>query len=66
MVDVIDMAITKLSAKGQIVVPKEMRKDMKKGEKLVIIKAGKQLIIEKVSEFISMSGEEFLKEIKKW
>lgn len=62
----IDMAITKLSAKGQIVVPKEMRKDMKKGEKLVIIKAGKQLIIEKVSEFISMSGEEFLKEIKKW
>lgn len=45
-----DIAITKMSSKGQIVIPAEMRKKIKKGEKLVIIKNGHQLIIEKVSD----------------
>ena len=40
-----------MSSKGQIVIPKEMRKDIKEGEKLVVIKAGNQIIIERVKDF---------------
>jgi AbrB family looped-hinge helix DNA binding protein len=46
----IDIAITKLSSKGQIVIPSEMRGNFSEGEKLVIIKNGKQLILKKVSD----------------
>ncbi len=44
------MAITKMSSKGQIVIPAEMREDIKEGEKLVIISNGHQLIIEKIAD----------------
>ena len=47
----IDIGVTTLSSKGQIVIPMEMRNDIKEGEKLVIIRNKNQLIIEKVSEF---------------
>ena len=46
-----DISVTTLSSKGQIVIPIEMRKDIKEGEKLVIIKNKNQLIIERISEF---------------
>jgi AbrB family looped-hinge helix DNA binding protein len=49
-IEMINVAITKLSSKGQIVIPSEMRDDFSKGEKLVIIKSGKQLILKKVSD----------------
>ena len=39
--------ITKMSSKGQIVIPVEMRKDIKEGEKFLIIKNGKQIILER-------------------
>jgi len=45
-----DIAITKMSSKGQVVIPSEMRKDFEEGEKLLIIKNGYQLIIKKASE----------------
>lgn len=45
------MSVTKLSSKGQIVIPVEMRKDIREGEKLVIIRNKNQIIVEKVSEF---------------
>jgi AbrB family looped-hinge helix DNA binding protein len=48
--DIMDIAITKMSSKGQIVIPAEMRKDVKEGEKLVIIKNKDQLILKKASE----------------
>ncbi len=44
-----DIAITKMSSKGQVVIPVEMRSGIAKGEKLIIIKAGHQIIMEKVS-----------------
>ena len=44
------LSTTKLSSKGQVVIPLEMRKDIKEGEKLVIIKHGKQIILKKASE----------------
>jgi AbrB family looped-hinge helix DNA binding protein len=42
-----EIAITKISSKGQIVIPAEMRKGLKKGDKMVIIQNEKQLILEK-------------------
>ena len=47
----IDIAITRLSSKGQIVIPSEMRNNFSKGEKLVIIKNEDQLILKKASDF---------------
>lgn len=45
-----EMAITKMSSKGQVVIPSEMRKDIKEGEKLLIIKNNNQLIMKKATE----------------
>ncbi len=42
-----EIATTKLSSRGQIVIPLEMRKDMKEGENLVIIKQGDNFLIKK-------------------
>ena len=46
----INIAITKLSSKGQIVIPSEMRGDFIVREKLVIIKNKEQLILKKASD----------------
>lgn len=46
----VNIAITKLSSKGQIVIPSEMRSGFKVGEKLVIIEDGNKLILKKVSD----------------
>ncbi|MBS3115891.1 AbrB/MazE/SpoVT family DNA-binding domain-containing protein [Candidatus Woesearchaeota archaeon] len=45
-----EIALTKMSSKGQIVIPSELREDMKEGEKLIIIKSDSQLILKKVTE----------------
>ncbi len=45
-----EMAITKMSSKGQIVIPQEMRKGIKKGDQLVVIRGKKQLILKKASD----------------
>ena len=41
--------ITKMSSKGQVVIPADMREDIKEGEKLLIIKSGNQIILKKAS-----------------
>ena len=46
-----DIAITKMSSKGQVVIPTEMREDISEGEKLLVIKTDHQLIMKKVDEF---------------
>ena len=87
-----NIGITKISSKGQIVIPQDMREGLSEGEKLVVIKNGQQIILKKMDdfdknleedlefakrteeawksydrgEFISMDGDDFLKEIKKW
>jgi len=58
------MAITKMSSKGQIVIPAEMREGIAEGEKLVIISNGHQLIIEKIKD-MNESLKEDLKFAKK-
>ena len=47
--DAID--IIKVSSKGQVVIPLEMRKDLKEGDKLVIIKNKNQIILKKADAF---------------
>ena len=45
-----DVAITKMSSKGQVVIPSEMRKGISEGEKLVIIQNKDQIIMKKASK----------------
>lgn len=45
------LEITKMSSKGQVVIPQEMRKGFHKDEKFVVIKAGKQIILKSVEDF---------------
>ena len=45
-----EVSITKMSSKGQIVIPQEMREDIEEGEKLLLIKSGKQIIMKKASD----------------
>ncbi len=46
-----ELDITTMSSKGQVVIPLEMRKGFREGEKLVVIKVGKQLILKSVNDF---------------
>lgn len=43
--------ITKMSSKGQVVIPVSMRKGLKEGEKLVIIRSGSQIIMKRARDF---------------
>jgi len=45
-----DIAITKMSSKGQIVIPVEMREDIKEGEKLLIIRDKTHILLRKASD----------------
>ena len=45
-----EIALTKMSSKGQVVIPTEMRKDINEGEKLIIIKSNGTLILKKASK----------------
>lgn len=53
-----DIAITKMSSRGQIVIPADMRENLKEGEKLAIIRNNDQLILKKVSDFSSALEED--------
>lgn len=43
--------ITKMSSKGQVVIPAELRRDMKEGDKIVVIRNGSQIILKKADQF---------------
>ena len=38
---------TKMSSRGQIVIPLEMRKDIKEGDKLIVIRKDDEIILKK-------------------
>ena len=46
----VEIDITRLSSKGQIVIPKEMRKGMKEGDKMIIFRDKNSIILRKASE----------------
>jgi len=45
-----DVALTHMSSKGQIVIPNEMRHEIPAGEKMLIIKSKGQFILKKASD----------------
>ncbi len=45
-----EIALTKMSSKGQVVIPAGMRKDMKAGDKLILIKEGNSVIMKVASK----------------
>ncbi len=54
------LSITKMSSRGQVVIPREMRKGFREGEKFVVIKAGKQLILKSVTDFDENIAEDLI------
>ena len=48
--------ITRLSSRGQIVIPIEMRKDLKEGDKLIIIRKGDEIILRKPKKELEISA----------
>lgn len=46
-----DISVTRMSSKGQIVIPSDMRKGLKEGEKFVVIRSGTKFILKRASEF---------------
>lgn len=61
-----DMDITKLSSKGQIVIPKEIRKDLhtKEGDLFMIGVSDNLIVLKKLKNHIAKEDFETLKEIK--
>ena len=57
--------MTRLSSKGQVVIPISMRKDLKDGDKLIIIRKDDEIILKKPKKIISetavMSEKAFAK-----
>ena len=45
-----EIEITKMSSKGQVVIPQELRRDIKEGEKLLVIRNNNQIILKKATE----------------
>jgi len=45
----VSMNLIRVSSKGQIVIPSEMRKDLKEGEELIILKDEDRIILKKAS-----------------
>jgi len=55
-----DIAITKMSSKGQIVIPQEMRSAFKEGDKIVIIQNGDHMIMKKADKFSKQLEEDLI------
>ena len=53
-----DVAITRISSKGQIVIPAEMRTDITAGDKLLIIKNDNQFIMKKADKLDKQLAED--------
>jgi len=53
---------TKISSRGQIIIPVEMRKDIKEGDKLIVIRKDDNIIIKKsIPESALLSEKSFAK-----
>ncbi|MDP7116019.1 MAG: AbrB/MazE/SpoVT family DNA-binding domain-containing protein [Candidatus Woesearchaeota archaeon] len=62
-----EIGITKMSSKGQVVIPAELRKGIRKGDKLVIIHNKDQIIMKKAGKIEKAFENElaFAKETEK-
>lgn len=55
----INVDFTKISSKGQIVIPQEMRKDLNIGDRFIIIKKGKDFVLKPAEDL----EENFLEDL---
>ena len=55
-----DVAITRMSSKGQVVIPTSMRTDLLKGEKILIIREGERIILKPLSDIEPALREDIL------
>jgi AbrB family looped-hinge helix DNA binding protein len=55
-----DIAITKMSSTGQVVIPASMRSDFPEGERLLIIREGERIILKPLSEIEPAVREDIL------
>ena len=55
-----EIGITRMSSRGQIVIPIEMRKDILEGEKLIIVKRDNDIIIKKAIPEMALWSEKSL------
>ncbi|MBM3308993.1 MAG: AbrB/MazE/SpoVT family DNA-binding domain-containing protein [Candidatus Altiarchaeales archaeon] len=58
--EMINVDVTKLSSKGQIVIPQDMREEFSVGDKFVIIKDDHQLILKPLQDL----GKNFMEDLK--
>lgn len=54
--------ITRMSSKGQIVIPLDMRKDINEGDRLIVIKNDDEIIIKKTLPEAAILSEKSLSE----
>ncbi len=54
----INMDVIRISSKGQIVIPSKMRKNLKEGEELLIIKDDERIILKKVESLTKNMKED--------
>jgi len=52
--------ITKMSSKGQIVIPQEMRDGFAEGDKIVVIRSQDQIILKKADKFDKQIEEDLI------
>lgn len=50
--------VTRISSKGQIVIPSEMRKDLKEGDELIIIRDENRIILKKAKNLTEQMKED--------
>jgi len=48
-----EIEITRLSSRGQVVIPHNMRYDLKEGDKLIVIRKDDEIIFRKPKKFLS-------------
>jgi len=54
--------ITKMSSRGQIVIPLDMRKDINEGEKLIVIRKDDEIILKRAISETALLSEKSLSE----
>jgi bifunctional DNA-binding transcriptional regulator/antitoxin component of YhaV-PrlF toxin-antitoxin module len=55
-----DVAITRMSSKGQVVIHASMRTDLPEGEKILIIREGKRIILKPLTDIEPALREDIL------
>ena len=55
----VNISVTRMSSKGQIVIPVNMRGDLKEGDEIVLIKDDERIILKKAEKMTEQMKEDF-------